>query len=140
MEKTLLDTDILSEILKQKHVNVVKKAMQYKRIYNIFTLSTITVLEIVKGFHKVNLEDKLLKFLSMANSAQILTLSMRSAEIGGRIYADLERAGKPIGRADPMIAAIAIEHEMTLSTGNLNHYQRIIDLGYDLKIDNWKSD
>lgn len=30
-----------------------------------------------------------------------------------------------IGHADPMIAAIALRHGLTLVTGNLSHYQRI---------------
>ncbi len=138
MKKTLLDTDIFSEILKKKHENVVLKAEQYKTAFGRYTISTITVLEIVKGFHKVHREEKLLQFLSTVTTADILTLSVKSAEIAGRIYADLERTGQPIGRADPMITAIALEHELVLSTGNLNHYQRIKDLGYDLNVVNWK--
>lgn len=138
MKKTLLDTDIFSEILKKKNANVVMRAEQYRMAFGCYTFSTITVLEIVKGFHKVHREERLLQFLSTINTAEILTLSVKSAELAGRIYADLERTGQPIGRADPMIAAIALEHGMVLSTGNINHYQRIRDLGYDLKIENWK--
>jgi len=138
MEKTLLDTDIFSEILKKKHVNVVLKAEQYRIAFGHYTISTITILEIVKGFHKVHREEKLLQFLSTITTAEILTLSLKSAELAGRIYADLERTGQPIGRADPMIAAIALEHDLVLSTGNVNHYQRIKNVGYDLNIENWK--
>ena len=35
-----------------------------------------------------------------------------------------DRAGQPIGRCDPMIAAIAIIHGLELVTGNTSHYQR----------------
>ena len=66
-------------------------------------------------------------------------LDLRSAELAGRIYADLERAGQPIGRADPMIAAIALRHDLTLVTGNLSHYERIQKLGYNLELDNWRA-
>jgi len=45
---------------------------------------------------------------------------------------------KPIGCADPIIAAIALENNLVLTTGNLRHYQRIEALGYSLKLDNWK--
>ena len=69
---------------------------------------------------------------------ELLTLDLSSAESAGRIYADLERTGQPIGRADPMIAAVAIQQGLTLVTGNLSHYQRIKDLGYELKLDNWR--
>ena len=46
--------------------------------------------------------------------------------------------GQPIGRADPMIAAIALRHDLVLVTGNLSHFQRIPALGYSLKLDNWR--
>jgi tRNA(fMet)-specific endonuclease VapC len=138
MEKTLLDTDIFSEILKKKHATVISNAEQYRSVFGQYTISTITVLEIVKGFHKVCREEKLQQFLSTVTAAEIVTLSVKSAELAGRIYADLERTGQPIGRADPIIAAIALEHNLVLSTGNTDHYQRIKDLGYDLQIENWK--
>jgi len=39
-----------------------------------------------------------------------------------------------------MIAAIALENDLVLTTGNLRHYQRIQALGYPLKLDNWKNE
>ncbi|WP_226889559.1 hypothetical protein [Nostoc sp. MG11] len=68
----------------------------------------------------------------------MLTLQLSDAELAGRIYADLERTGQPIGLADAMIAAIAIQQDLTLVSGNLSHYQRIKVLGYSLKLDNWR--
>ncbi len=46
--------------------------------------------------------------------------------------------GQPLGRIDPMIAAIAVRLGLTLVTGNTAHYQRITALGYPLKLDNWR--
>jgi len=37
-----------------------------------------------------------------------------------------------------MIAAIAIEHDLALITGNTTHYERLQKLGYSLKLDNWR--
>ena len=109
MKKTLLDTDIFSEILKRKHPQVSAIAQQYHQQFGIYTISTITILEIVKGFHKVQQEAAIQRFLSNLKAADIITLTNTSAALAGRIYADLERKGQTIGRADPMIAAIAIE-------------------------------
>ena len=55
-------------------------------------------------------------------TVEVLPLDLQSAVLAGRIYADLERTGQPIGRADPMIAALALQHGLTLVTGNLSHY------------------
>ncbi len=70
--------------------------------------------------------------------SEVLAFDRECAEVAGRIYADLLRAGQPIGRADPMIAATAIRHQRVLVTGNMDHYQRIQALGYPLKLDNWR--
>lgn len=139
MNKALLDTDMFSEVLKQKHQQVSLTAQQYHREFGRYTISTITILEIVKGFHKVRREEAIQRFLSQLKTAEILTLTPTSAELAGRIYADLERKGQPIGRADPMIAAIAIEHQFVLATGNERHYKLIQDAGYDLHMVNWKT-
>lgn len=72
----------------------------------------------------------------MINTEEVLRLELPDAELVGRIYADLERIGQTIGYPDSMIAAIASQHNLTLVTGNLSHYQRIQILGYPLRLDN----
>jgi tRNA(fMet)-specific endonuclease VapC len=138
VDKALLDTDIFSEILKGKDPQVVATAINYRALFGRYTISVVTVLEIVKGFHKVSREDRVQQFLGGLPTAEVLSLDLHSAELAGRIYADLERVGQPIGRADPMIAAIALQHDLVLVTGNLSHFQRIPVLGYSLKLDNWR--
>jgi tRNA(fMet)-specific endonuclease VapC len=140
MNKSLLDTDTLSEILKGKNASVIQKANDYLTHFEQYTISIITVIEIIKGFHKVEREEHIERFLSTISTVEILTLNLKGAELTGRIYADLEKTGKPIGCADPIIAAIALENDLVLTTGNWRHYQRIQALGYPLKLDNWKKD
>jgi len=61
-----------------------------------------------------------------------------AADLAGEIAGDLDRVGRPIGRCDPMIAAVAIRHGLELVTGNINHYQRLQPLGYPLTLVNWR--
>jgi len=138
LDKALIDTDIFSEILKGIDSHVVAQAVAYRAILGRYTISTITVLEVVKGLHKIQREDRIEQFLDGLVTVDVLTLDVQSAELAGRIYADLERTGQPIGRADPIIAAIALRHGLTLVTGNQAHYQRIQNLGYQLYLDNWR--
>ena len=98
----------------------------------------ITVLEVVKGFHKLKREREIRQFLAGLPAVELLTLDGETAALAGRIYGDLERTGQTIGRADPMIAAIALQHGLTLVTGNQAHLGRIVDLGYSLKLENWR--
>jgi predicted nucleic acid-binding protein len=48
------------------------------------------------------------------------------------------RIGRPIGRADPMIAAAALHNGLELATGNTAHYQQIQGIGYPLVLVNWR--
>ena len=68
MDKILLDTDIFSEILKQKHEKVATRAEQYHSYFGFYTITTITVLEIIKGFHKVGRENHILAVLSYSSN------------------------------------------------------------------------
>jgi tRNA(fMet)-specific endonuclease VapC len=139
MEPALLDTDILSEVLKRVDRNVVARALEYRQTFGRYTVSAITVLEVVKGFHKVQREERLQQFLEAMSLQEVLPVEMSVATLAGRVYADLERTGQPIGRADPMIAATALRHGLILVSGNHDHYARIQTLGYPLKLDNWRS-
>lgn len=138
MDRALLDTDIFSELLKGIDASVITRAVAYRAIWGRYTISTITVMEVVKGLHKVQREDEVQRFLAGLSTVELLTLDLQSAELAGRIYGDLERTGQPIGRADPMIAAIALRHDLTLVTGNLSHYRRIESLGYTIELENWR--
>lgn len=138
MDKALLDTDIFSEILKAVDDRVVAQAMVYRTTFGQFTISMITVMEIVKGLHKIQREDRIQQFLSGLDTVEVLSLDLQSSILAGRIYADLERTGQPIGRADPMIAAVALQYDLTLVTGNIRHFQHVQTVGYDLKLANWR--
>jgi predicted nucleic acid-binding protein len=116
--KALLDTDIFSEILRARNANVVARVQTYKAEHGQLTLSVITVMEIVKGMHKMGRTQALNRFLHGIQSSEVLSFDQPSAEIAGGIYSELESAGQPIGRADVMIAAIALHHNLTLVTGN----------------------
>jgi tRNA(fMet)-specific endonuclease VapC len=139
VDKALLDTDIFSEILKGIDRGVVAQATRYRTVFGRYAISTITIMEIIKGFHRLQREDRIQQFRSALQATELLTLDFQSAELAGRIYADLERTGQPIGRADPMVAAIAMHNRLTLITGNQAHFQRIQRLGYDLKLGNWRT-
>ncbi|MUG94982.1 PIN domain-containing protein [Scytonema sp. UIC 10036] len=138
MEKALLDTDIFSELLKGVNQRVAARASAYHSALGCYTISTITVLEIVKGWHKLQREDKIQHLFSEIINVEVLALELGDAQLAGRIYADLERTGQPIGLADAMIAAIAVQKNLILISGNLSHSQRIQGLGYSLKLDNWR--
>ena len=138
MDKALLDTDTLSEIIKGKDAKVTTRATAYRATFARYAFSVFTVLEIVKGHHRVGRPDRIARFLASIGGEEVLAFGVSTAELAGRSFADLELAGRPIGRIDPMIAAIAIENGLTLVTGNTAHHQYVQQLGYPLTLDNWR--
>jgi predicted nucleic acid-binding protein len=138
VNKALLDTDILSEIFKGIDPTVARNATAYRAAFGRYTLSAVTVMEVVRGFQSKQATGRLQRFLTALASEEILPLDQPAAELAGRIAGDLDRAGQPIGRADPMIAAIALVHGLELVTGNTAHFQRIQQLGYPLNLVNWR--
>jgi tRNA(fMet)-specific endonuclease VapC len=138
VNKALLDTDILSEIGKGKNPAVSANARTYRKAFGFYSFSTVTVLEIVRGYQKAQQPQRLHAFMASITAEEVFPLDIAAAELAGRITGDLERTGQPIGRADPIIAAIAIDQGLELVTGNTAHFQRIQQLGYPLTLVNWR--
>ena len=133
MNKALLDTDIYSEVLKAIHQNVTRSATTYRRAHGRLTFSVVTIMEIIQGLQKGGSSPKRIQtFRAAITPEEILAFDQDTADLAGLIAGDLDRVGRPIGRCDPMIAAVAIHHGLELVTGNTAHYQRIQQLGYSL--------
>ena len=139
MERVLLDTDMYSELLRAKNSRLVAKGTQYRQNLGRFTVSSVTVVEMVRGFQRAGRNDQIANLLTSIHAEQVLSLNEDAAVMAGKIYGELERTGQTIGRADPMIAGIALHHDLTLATGNTQHFERIIRLGFPLRLENWRT-
>jgi len=138
VNKSLLDTDILSEIGKGIDPNVVRNATAYRSAFGRYTLSAVSAMEVIRGFQKKQSFRRLQAFIASLPSMEVIPFAEAAAELAGRIAGELERVGQPIGIADSMIAAIALEHGLELVTGNTSHFQRVQQLGYPLTLVNWR--
>jgi len=139
MARVLLDTDILSEIIKKKDPVVVARAAEYLAVEGRFTVSVLSVMEITYGFHRLGREDRIAEFSRLIAAHEVLTFEVPIATLAGRIYADLERRGTPVGLADVMIGAVGLHHSVAIVTGNTSHFTAIREAGYALEIQNWRS-
>jgi tRNA(fMet)-specific endonuclease VapC len=93
---------------------------------------------VVRGFQQKQSLRRLQAFLAAIAVEEVLPFDQPAAELAGRISGELERIGRPIGLADPMIAAIALHHGLELVTGNTAHFLRVQQLGYPLTLVNWR--
>jgi len=125
----LFDTDTITNITKKRpsrkligNINKLKKEERF--------LSTITIGEITYGAFKSNNPNHYINELKniLLPLVNILPFDSNSAYIYGEIRAELEKKGESLPHCDIQIASIAIVNNLTLITGNINHFKRISSL------------
>lgn len=122
----LLDTDIVIDLLtgRQRGVDLLRKVAPG----DVF-LCAIVVGEVLEGFaRRSHPRADALLFDSFLRQFPILAFDLDCARIFARLQAMLRSNGEPIGDADVMIAATAIQHDLTLLSGNTRHFARINEL------------
>jgi len=69
--------------------------------------SIITYYEILNGLLYIDAKKQLQSFIGFASLSKILPLTISAARQAAEIYAELRKAGQPIGHTDCLIAGIA---------------------------------
>lgn len=67
----------------------------------------------------------------MLSNFEILNFNEKAAEEYGQIYAEFQKAGKPIGQMDALIAGHAKSQNCTLVTNNLSELKRVKNLNLE---------
>jgi tRNA(fMet)-specific endonuclease VapC len=138
MNKSLLDTDTLSEVHRSRDSVIALRARDYRAEWRAFTYSAVTVMEVIRGLWSRGRIERIAEFLDAMRGDHVIPFTSSTAELAGKIAAELQIRGLPIGTHDPMIAATAIEHGLVLVTGNTRHFERIAQLGFPLQVANWR--
>jgi tRNA(fMet)-specific endonuclease VapC len=135
METALLDTDTLSEVLKQRNPQVVSKASAYFRAHGSFAFSAFTRFEISRGFKEKQAAIQLARFNEFCRHSLIIPVTDSVFERAEDLWAIARRSGMPCSDADLIIAATALDTERVLVTGNTNHYSWISSL----TLEDWRN-
>ncbi|MEO6907716.1 MAG: PIN domain-containing protein, partial [Abditibacteriaceae bacterium] len=88
--KVLLDTDILSAIMRRESV-AINRARQYLSEHHQFTISIITRYEILCGLKAKNAVVQLARFENLCASTEILPITDAIIVRAANIYADLHQ-------------------------------------------------
>jgi predicted nucleic acid-binding protein len=126
--KTIIDTDILIDLLRNRKeaVTFISK-LQDKN--SLLSTTVINQFELQYGAHKSrNPEKSVQATKKLLNELQILSLTPRSAQRAGHIFAELETKGQTIGLRDTLIGAIALTREFSVATRNTEHFKKITGL------------
>ena len=128
----MLDTNICIYAIKQRPEQVFIRLQEHdpKEI----CISSVTYAELVHGVEKSQaIEKNRLALALLLANIEIVSFDSLAAESYGKIRADLEKAGTPIGPLDMMIAGHARSLGYTIVTNNTKVFQRV----RDLKLENW---
>jgi tRNA(fMet)-specific endonuclease VapC len=129
----LLDTNIISDLIRYPQGNGAKRIAEVGE-GNVCT-SIIVAAELRYGCAR-SASTRLLRAVeAILGEIAVLPFDVPAEAEYGRIRAELERAGKPIGGNNLLIAAQACAGSATVVTGNADEFSRV----RGLKVENWRA-
>jgi tRNA(fMet)-specific endonuclease VapC len=130
----LLDTNILSELIKKHPSPSLLSRLRSQPSHTLFT-SSICIMELrfgaaLRSDHAVFWSRVKNHIISRVG---VVPFSDGDALVAGDILAEMRKAGHSIGLEDVLIASSALTNRYVLVTANTRHFSRI----QGLKIENW---
>jgi tRNA(fMet)-specific endonuclease VapC len=122
MDKSLLDTDMLSEILRQQDQTAVANGLLYLREHSRFAFSAFTRFEVRRGYLEKRAIKQLEKFEEFCQHSEVLPVTDSVINQACELWALARQGGHPCGDADLIIAATALTFDLRLVTGNTRHF------------------
>ena len=125
----LADTNAISEFRKKQPNQKVLDWFAAQAEESLF-LSVITIGEIEKGIAKIidptgrvkyemYLENLILRF-----DRRILPISLEIGRRWGKLFGTLQKTGRVLPNWDSLIAATALEHDLTIITRNVDDFDK----------------
>ena len=128
----MLDTNICIYTIKHKPPKVIQRFLSHDP--SELCISSITYAELMHGVEKsMSAERNRIAITMFLSPISVLNFDTYAAEEYGKIRADLERKGTPIGPMDILIAAHAKAEDLILVTNNTREFERV----EDLEVEDW---
>ena len=125
--KYMLDTNICIYAIKHKPDTVIRKFLSHDP--EELCISAITYAELRHGAEKsMAVERNRIAMSLFLSPITILQFDQHAAEEYGRIKAELEKKGTPIGPMDTLIAGHAKSRGLILVTNNTREFNRVVGL------------
>jgi tRNA(fMet)-specific endonuclease VapC len=129
----MLDTNVISELMRNPRGKAAKRIAKIGED-NICT-SIIVAAELRYGCAKKGSERLLKSVEDLLAEIDVLPFESPADAEYGNIRSELEKAGKPIGANELLIAAHAKVVDATVVTANIDEFKRV----RGLKVENWLS-
>jgi len=130
----LFDTDVMSRAVKAappkaliERLSRIPRALQFT--------TSINAAEFFYGACRTARRDELIRAFEdlVLPRLTVLPFDLECARVFGRLKASMEVRGLPRSEPDLRIAAIALQHRLTIVTGNVRHFSDIPGLA----VENW---
>jgi toxin FitB len=129
MRGFLLDTCVISEPTRSRASSKVIGWLNARGVDNLF-ISVVTIAELEQGIAHLGdgararkVETWLTESVLPQFDSRLLDVDVRIARRWGRLLGSAKRAGKPIPAVDAIIAATALQHDLTLVTRNVADFR-----------------
>jgi tRNA(fMet)-specific endonuclease VapC len=130
----MLDTNICIYAIKRQPASVLAALRRHEKAG--IGLSMITLCELEFGVAKSGSAKNRIALEQFLEPLTVAEFDRSAASAYGRLRANLEGAGAPMGPLDTQIAAHALALQVTLVSNNMREFQRVPGL----KLANWVSD
>ena len=137
MVKVLLDTNAIAEAVRPRpNAGFVKKLQANEAKVAI---ASVTLHEALFGVERLpdGKRKELLRayMRDVVSRMPVIAYDGITAELHARERARLEVAGRPMPYADGQIAAIAVQHSLTLVTANVRDFRQV----EGLRVEDWRT-
>lgn len=121
----ILDTDCLVGLIRG-HPEALRKLALLASQGEPVATTAVNVAELFRGAHLArDSERALTRVRAVLAPLAVLPLDAQAGEEYGRIVADLERRGKPVGHMDSMIGAVSLLAGEKIVTRNARNFSRV---------------
>jgi tRNA(fMet)-specific endonuclease VapC len=129
----LLDTNACSDYFTARYPKLVSRVQACSP--DDLRLSVVVVAELRYGAdHGARRRTNHARIDALIDEVETLDFDLRAAATYGRVRAQLEAGGTPIGPNDMLIAAHALSRGLTVVTDNTTEFRRV----KGLKVENWR--
>lgn len=129
----LLDTNTCIKYLNGKSENI-RQRLEGSQPQDIVLCSVVKAELFYGAMKSANPQKNLAKLQPFVSRFVSFSFDDVAADVYGRIRADLEKLGTPIGPNDLLIAAIGVANDVTLVTHNTREFSRVTGL----KLEDWE--
>lgn len=135
----LLDTDLLSEVLKGIDPNVIRAQRAYSKNHDTLSFVSVTAFEILFGYGHKNATAQMERAEALFAKNEEIVPAPSDYRLAARIASALSRRGRIVGFIDPVIAACAIRRGYGVASGNTRHFEFMREAGFDFHLENWRT-